>query len=74
MTKYIIESKGRRRWVLRRRSRYETLASATTLMSIREQTFVRLRVYAPCSFSVLGDPPEEWRVESADGEWEQVEP
>ena len=75
MTKYvlyIIQNEGRS-WVLRRFGRYETTASGPTLESIREQAFGRLRGYAPCSFRVIGEIPEQWRLESEQGEWEQVE-
>lgn len=71
--KYIIETDGRL-WVLRRFGRYGTIASGATLKSIREQAFTRLRGFAPCSFRVMREIPDEWQLESAEGEWEQVEP
>ncbi len=71
--KYAIESDGRL-WVLRRFDRYGTLASGASVVSVREQAFARLRGFAPCSFRVIGKIPEEWQLESEQGEWEQVEP
>ncbi len=68
MTKYVIESEGRV-WVLRRFGRRETVASGFDAVSVREQAFVRLRQYAPCSFRVLDVIREEWQLESDDGEW-----
>ena len=43
-------------------------------MSVREQALGRLRGYVPCSVRVIGEVPEVWRLESDEGEWEQVEP
>ena len=71
--KYAIESDGRL-WVLRRFDRYGTLASGASVVSVREQAFARLRGFAPCSFRVIGKIPEEWQLESEQGEWERVEP
>ena len=71
--RYVIETDGRL-WVLRRFGHYETMASGSTLKSIREQAFGRLRGFAPRSFRVMSGIPEEWQLESAEGEWEQVEP
>ena len=71
--KYVVESDGRL-WVLRRFGRYGTLASGASVVSVREQAFARLRGFAPCSFRVIGKIPEEWRLESDDGQWEQAEP
>ncbi len=71
--KYAVESDGRL-WVLRRFGRYGTLASGASVVSVREQAFARLRGFAPCSFRVIGKIPEEWRLESDDGQWEQAEP
>ena len=76
MTKYVmysIENEGRL-WVLRRFGRLETMASGPDVASVREQAFDRLREFAPCSLRVLDSVPEEWRLESDEGEWEQVEP
>ena len=76
MTKYVmymIENEGRL-WVLRRFGRHGTVASGATLESIREQAFGRLRGFAPCSFQISGSAPEEWRLESDDGQWEHAEP
>ena len=76
MTKYmlyIIHNEGRL-WALRRFGRHETMASGATLESIREQAFRRLQGFAPCSLHVIGDVPEQWRLESGEAEWEQVEP
>ena len=70
-TKYVIESEGRL-WVLRRFGQYLTIASGSNAVSVREQAFVRLRQYAPCSFRVLDKIPEEWQLESEDGEWSRV--
>ena len=50
------------------------MVSGATLKSIREQAFGRLRRFAPCSFRVIGETPEEWQLESDEGEWEPVEP
>ena len=72
-TKYVIESEGRL-WVLRRFGEHGTIASGSDVLSIREQAFYRLRGYAPCSFRVLGEIPEEWQLESDEGEWEQTDP
>ena len=71
--RYVIENEGHL-WVLRRFGHYETMASGSTLKSIREQAFGRLRGFAPRSFRVVDGMPEEWQLESAEGEWEQVEP
>ncbi len=76
MSKYVmytIENEGRL-WVLRRLGRHVTVASGATLESIREQAFGRLRGFAPCSFRITGSAPEEWRLESDDGQWGQAEP
>ena len=70
-TKYVIESEGRV-WVLRRSGRRETIASGANAVSIREQAFVRLRGYAPCSIRILSEIREEWQLESNDGEWTRV--
>ncbi len=72
MTEYVIEPDGHL-WVLRRFGRDKTLASGPDVASVREQAFGRLRGYSPCSFSVIGELPEEWRLKSARAEWEQVE-
>ena len=69
--KYVIESHGRL-WALRRLGRYGTLASGASVVSVREQAFARLRSFAPCSFRVIDEIPEEWQLESEQGEWEQV--
>ena len=71
VTQYVIEPDGRR-CVLRRFGRDKTLASGPDVASVREQAFGRLRGYAPCSFRVMAEIPEEWRLESEQGEWEQV--
>ncbi len=71
MTKYVIESEGRV-WVLRRLGQRGTIASGSDVGSIREQAFVRLRGYAPCSFRVLGEIREEWQLESNDGVWARI--
>ena len=70
---YIVETDGGL-WVLHRSGRYGTMVSGATLKSIREQAFGRLRRFAPCSFRVIGETPEEWQLESDEGEWEPVEP
>ncbi len=70
---YIVETDGRL-WVLHRSGRYGTMVSGATLKSIREQAFGRLRRFAPCSFRVIGETPEEWQLESDESEWEPVEP
>ena len=72
-TKYVIESEGRL-WVLRRFGQHGTIASGPNVVSIREQAFYRLRGYTPCSFRVLDEIPEEWQLESDQGEWEQTDP
>ena len=76
MTKYVMYMIKNERglWVLRRFGRNSTVASGPTLESIREQAFGRLRRFAPCSFRILGSAPEEWRLESDDGQWEQAVP
>ena len=71
MTKYVIEREGRL-WVLRRFGQRETIASASDLLSIREEAFVRQRRYAPCSLRILGEVREEWQLESSDGEWSRI--
>ena len=71
VTKYVIESEGRV-WVLRRLGRPETTASGADVGSIRQQAFLRLKGYAPCSFRVLDETREEWQLDSDDGEWTRV--
>ena len=71
-TKYVIESEGHL-WVLRRFGQHGTIASGSDVASTREQAFDRLRGYAPCSFRVLDEIPEEWQLESDRGEWEQTD-
>jgi hypothetical protein len=71
VTKYVIESEGRV-WVLRRSGQRGTIASGSDAVSVREQAFVRLRQYAPCSFRVLDEIREEWQLESDDGEWSRA--
>ena len=75
MTKYmmyVIRNEGWS-WMLRRAGRYG-MAAGPTPESVKEQAFDRLRGFAPCAFRVSGDIPEEWRLASDQGEWEQVEP
>ena len=70
--KYVIESDGRRLWVLRRFGRHGTLASGASIVSVREQAFTRLRRSTPCSLHVIGEILEEWQLESEKGEWKKV--
>ena len=70
--KYVIESDGRRLWVLRRFGRHGTLASGASIVSVREQAFTRLRCSTPCSLHVIGEILEEWQLESEKGEWKKV--
>ena len=41
----------------------ETTASGESVEDVRDQAFGRLRGFAPYSFRVIGDLPEEWRLE-----------
>ena len=43
--------------------RQDALISGPTVESAKEQAFEYVRERAPCRIRVMGDSPEEWRLE-----------